>query len=185
ALRERAVKLFRDAVSPDRQKVIDGYRDALTLTGDPARGAVVFEKNCAACHKLGNVGQAVGPDLASLGDKSPEGLVIAVLDPNRGVEARYVNYQATTRNGQTFTGVLTVQTGTSITLVSPMGKEQVILRTDLDELISSGKSAMPEGLEKEIPPQAMADLIAHLRAGEKPPQRKTFAGNSPEGVKAS
>jgi putative heme-binding domain-containing protein len=179
ALRERAVKLFRDAISPNRQKVIDSYRDALTLTGDAKRGAEVFGKHCAACHKLGNVGQAVGPDLASVGDKSPEGLLIAILDPNRSVEARYVNYQATTKNGQTFSGVLMVQTATSITLVSAAGKEQVILRTDLDELTSSGKSAMPEGLEKEVSQQALADLIAHLRSGEKPPQRKTFEGNHP------
>jgi putative heme-binding domain-containing protein len=169
ALRERAGKLFRDAINPDRQKVLDKFRETLTLTGDAKRGGELFVKHCAACHKLGSVGQAVGPDLASLGDKSPEGLLTAILDPNRAVEARYVSYLATLKNGQTFTGVLTAQTGTSITLVSSAGKEQILLRSDLDDLTSSGKSAMPEGLEKDVTPQGLADLIAHVRQGAKPP----------------
>ena len=35
-------------------------------------------------------------------------------------------------------------------------------RVDVEALKSSGQSLMPEGLEKDIDPQAMADLIAYL-----------------------
>jgi putative membrane-bound dehydrogenase-like protein len=162
-VRNRAAKLFADSVNPDRQKVIDAYRSALTLNGDASRGTQVFSKNCASCHRLGEIGHQVGPDLASLGDKSPESLLIAILDPNRAVEARYINYTAVTKNGLTFTGVLATETGNSITLVGPEGKQQVVLRTDLEELISSNKSVMPEGLEKDLKPQDLADLIAYIR----------------------
>jgi putative heme-binding domain-containing protein len=127
----------------------------------------------------------VGPDLASLGDKSPQALLIAILDPNRAVEARYVNYTARTNAGLTYTGVLASETGNSVTLVAPDGKKQVILRTDLDELISSGKSLMPEGLEKEIKPQDMADLIAHVRSVGPQRKPKIFEGNKPELVQAA
>jgi putative heme-binding domain-containing protein len=143
----------------------------------------VFRKSCAACHQLGGVGNAVGPDLASLGDKSPPALLIAVLDPNRAVEARYVGYSATTKGGRTFTGVLAAETGNSITLIDAEGKKNVILRSDLDELTSSGKSAMPEGLEKEIKPQDLADVISHIRSQGPQPKRKEFAGNKPELVR--
>src|SRR5262249_13723191 len=85
-VRSRAAKLFTSLINPDRQKVIDSYRAVLTMKGDPARGLQVFTKHCAACHRLGEVGQSVGPDLAALGDKSPESLLIAILDPNRAVE---------------------------------------------------------------------------------------------------
>jgi putative membrane-bound dehydrogenase-like protein len=182
-VRRRAAKLFADALNPDRQKVIDSYQSVLMLSGDAKHGAQVFSKNCATCHQLGGVGNAVGPDLASLGDKSPQALLIAVLDPNRAVEARYVGYTATTKGGRVFTGVLASETGNSITLIGPDGKKEVILRSDLDELTSSGKSAMPEGLEKEIPPQDMADLIAHVRSLGPQPKRKTFEGNKPELVR--
>lgn len=184
-VRRRATKLFADAINSDRQKVIDAYQSVLTLSGDAKHGAEVFKKNCAACHQLGGVGNAVGPDLASLGDKSPTSLLIAILDPNRAVEARYVGYTATTKGGRTFTGVLAAETGNSITLVSTDGAKNVILRGDLDELISSGKSAMPEGLEKEIKPQDMADLIAHIGSQGPQPKRKVFAGNKPELVRPS
>jgi putative membrane-bound dehydrogenase-like protein len=183
AVRERAARLFADAVNPDRQKVLDAYQEVLGMKGDPERGAEMFSKNCATCHQLNGVGHAVGPDLASLGDKSPQGLLIAILDPNRAVEARYVSYTAATKAGLTYTGVLGSETGNSITIVAQDGKQQVILRTELDELSSTGKSLMPEGLEKEVKPQDMADLIAHLRSVGPQPQRKTFAGNTPELVR--
>lgn len=164
AIRKRAATLFAGAINPDRQKVIDAYQGVLKLKGDPARGAMVFAKHCAACHRLGKVGNAVGPDFESIGDKSPQGLLTAILDPNRVVESRYVNYVAVTKAGLTLTGVLASETGNSITLLAAEGKQHVILRRDLDELVSTGKSPMPEGMEKEIPPADMADLFAHLRA---------------------
>src|SRR5262249_55195951 len=106
AVRQRVAKLFAGAIAPDRQKVVDEYQPALKLTGDPARGLQAFTKNCATCHKLGDIGHVVGPDLASLGDKSPPFLLVSMLDPNRAVEARYVNYTALLKNGQSLSGIV-------------------------------------------------------------------------------
>jgi putative heme-binding domain-containing protein len=184
-IRDRAAKALAGAVNPDRQKVIDSYRAVLTLAGDATRGLTVFQKACATCHRLGDVGQQVGPDLASVGDKSPEGLLIAILDPNRAVEARYVNYFVATKNGQTFNGVLASETGTAVSLIGADGKSQVILRTDLEEFASTGKSFMPEGLEKDLKPLDVADVIAFVRASTPRPKPKTFAGNKPELVRPS
>jgi putative heme-binding domain-containing protein len=180
AIREKAAKLLALTVNSDRQKVIESYRSVLTTKGDAAHGKQVFAKSCGTCHKLRDVGQQVGPDLASVGDKSPPSLLTAILDPNQAVEARYVNYLATTKNGLTYTGILASETGNSITLIGTEGKPQTILRKDLEELTSTGKSLMPEGLEKELQPQDIADLIAFIRADVPPPQRKTFEGNKPE-----
>jgi putative membrane-bound dehydrogenase-like protein len=162
-LRRRAAKLFAAALGSDRQKVIDAYQGVLALKGQAARGQALFTKSCAICHKLAGAGNEVGPDLSSLADKSSPTLLIAVLDPNRAVEARYVNYVATTRGGLTLTGVLTTETGNNITLVGPDGKAQTVLRTDLEELVSTGKSAMPEGLEKDLRPQDLADIFEFIR----------------------
>jgi putative membrane-bound dehydrogenase-like protein len=183
AIRQRAVKLFADAIAPDRQKLIEQYQAAKTMPGDAARGGKVYAKTCAVCHKLGEVGHIVGPDLAAVGDKSPQGLLIAILDPNRVVETRYVNYTALLKNGQTFNGILAAETGNSITLLAQEGKQQTILRSDLEELISTGKSAMPEGVEKDVNPQDMADLIEFVRSATPAAKPKTFPGNKPETVK--
>jgi putative membrane-bound dehydrogenase-like protein len=182
-IRARAAKIFAGSVNGDRAKVIESYRPALALAGDAARGSKVFAKTCAACHQLGGIGQRVGPDLASVGDKTPEGLLIAILDPNRAVEARYVNYVANTKAGLTVSGLLEAETSTTITMVSADGKKHDILRADLEELFSTGKSAMPDGLEKEVPQQEMADLIAFLRGNLPSAKPKRLEGNLPALVK--
>ena len=87
-----------------------------------------------------------------------------ILDPNRNVDTRYIEYQAVLKNGRVVSGLLAAETAASITLRGQEAKEEVILRTDIDELHSTGKSLMPEGLEKQIDVPAMADLLAYLNS---------------------
>ena len=94
--------------------------------------------------------------------KPVQTLLVAILDPNQAVEARYVNYTALTKSEREISGVITAETASSITLRSPGGNEEVILRSDLKELTSSGLSLMPEGFEKTLTAQDMADLIAYI-----------------------
>jgi putative membrane-bound dehydrogenase-like protein len=183
-IRAMSAKLFAISSSPDRGKVVDVYWLQLPDKTDAVRGAKLFAKACATCHKLGAVGQNVGPDLASVGDKSVQGLLTAILDPNRAVEPRYVNYLATTKSGKTLNGIIAGETSTSITLVGPDGKEQQLLRNEIDELASSGKSLMPDGLEKDLTPQDVADIIALVRSNQSAPKRKPFPGNEPTTIKA-
>jgi putative membrane-bound dehydrogenase-like protein len=171
-IRTLAARVFDGAVNPDRRKVLATYNDALALTGDSLRGKAVFAKSCAVCHRLENVGHAVGPDLQALANKTPLYLLTEILDPNRNVDSRYLAYNAVTRAGRTFTGILAGEDSTSITLRSQEGKEQVLLRTELDELQGTGKSLMPEGLEKELSKQDIADLIVYLTKPPAPPGRE-------------
>jgi putative membrane-bound dehydrogenase-like protein len=183
ALAGRAMALFGSAIKTDRQQVIDRYRSVLTMPGNAVHGAQLFAKHCATCHRLNQVGHQVGPDLASLGDKSPAFLLISILDPNRAVEARYLNYVAVTKTGRTVTGILGQETSTSITLIGPDSKTETLLRVDLEELTTTGKSAMPEGLENDLPIQDFADVIAHVRGLSPQEKRKSFTGNQPERVR--
>ena len=142
--------------------MVNANREVVRLHGDVKRGAAVFQRKCSTCHKIGNAGFEVGPNLLSMTDKSAENVLIAVLDPSRAVETRYRNYIAQTAQGQTFTGVLAAETGNSITLLAQEGKQQVILRADLEELRSTGKSLMPDGLEKDLSRQDLADLVTYV-----------------------
>jgi putative membrane-bound dehydrogenase-like protein len=183
SVRQRVGKALTKLAAPDRQKIIRAYQPALALKGDAKHGEQVFRKTCATCHPFRGVGFAVGPDLATVVDKEPEWLLTAMLDPNQAVDARYLSYVATTKNGLLLSGLLANESGNSITLKGPDGKQQTILRGNLDDLVSSGKSLMPEGLEKELPPQAVADLIAYLRAGGQARPRRVLDGNRPEVVR--
>jgi putative heme-binding domain-containing protein len=123
------------------------------------------------------VGQDVGPNLASLSDYSPEVLLVAILDPNRAVEARFLDYLAITTSGLSHTGLLANETGNSVTLMGQEGKQQTILRSELEALAATGKSVMPEGMEKDLSQQDLANVIAYLRGSGAP--RKQFDANYP------
>jgi putative heme-binding domain-containing protein len=183
SIRFAAAKVFNGAASPDRQKVLRDYEAVLTTVGDPERGRAVFAKSCAPCHQLEGVGHVVGPDLAALANRTPAYLLSEILDPNRNVDSRYVEYQARTTSGRTINGLLASETATTVILRGQEGKEETILRGDLEELRSSGRSLMPEGLEKDIPPPAMSDLLAYLTSTAAP--TKKVSGNNPTVVKLS
>jgi putative heme-binding domain-containing protein len=162
-IRVLAGKIFGDAIRKDRAAVIEDYRAALKLAGDSKRGQVAFEKTCTACHALNNKGNAVGPDLASSSSREPESLLVHILDPNRYVLPNYVQYTIEDKHERVFTGVISSQTATSITLNAGQGVTETLLRSDIKEMKSSGLSLMPEGLETAINHQEMADLIAFLQ----------------------
>ncbi len=179
-LQERARAVF-SAESGTRQTVVASYRSALAATGDPTAGAAVFKRVCATCHKVGNEGVEVGPDLATLTDRSPDSLLTAILDPSRAVEAKYTNFTIATTDGRVLTGMVASETATAVTLRRQEGKEDVLLRSDIEAMAGSGQSLMPEGLEKDLTPKDVADLIAFLGGIGPPP--KQVAGNHPERIK--
>ncbi len=181
AVRDRAKRLFAAAQS-DRQAVVVAYESVSRLNGNAAHGAELFQQHCAVCHRVQAQGNAIGADLAALTDRSVAAMLVAILDPNRNVEDKFISYTAVTKSDREVSGIITSETAGSITLRTASGTEEVLLRADLTELTSSRLSLMPEGFESNIDAQAMADLIAHVTASGAPP--KNFAGNRPQVVKA-
>jgi putative membrane-bound dehydrogenase-like protein len=163
AIRRRAAKLFAARTSDDRRQVLEKYRAALTLPRDIDRGRAVFEKQCMKCHQLNGRGSMVGPDLAAVQNRPDESLLADILDPSAVIVAGFKTYTVATKNGKIYTGVLTTETATSVTLRHDQGADDILLRKDIEEMQASSKSLMPEGMEKEIPLQDMADLIGYLR----------------------
>ena len=160
-IRESAGKVFA-AAHTDRAALLTEYASAAKLRGDARHGMEMFRQNCATCHRLRGEGFEVGPDLGSISDKSPQALMLSILDPNAAVEDRYVNYTATTAGGREASGIILNETPNSLTLRGPGGHEETLLRVEIRELTSSGISLMPEGFEKTMKPQDLADLIAAL-----------------------
>lgn len=176
AQRRRASELLASDAS-DRAALVTAHGKAIAgLEGDQVRGRAIFRATCAQCHRLDGEGTAVGPDLRALADKSIEALLVAILDPNRAVEARYIGYTALTTDGLLYSGVLADESATSVTLRGA-DTDEVLLRADLEALSSTEHSQMPEGLEAELTPRALADLCAYLRGAGLAP--KAFEGNSP------
>ena len=159
----RAGKLFAAAISTDRNAVMAAYQPAIDAKGNALRGRAIFEKNCVTCHRVANIGVNVGPDIADTRDKTPAYLLTNILDPNRAVDANFFGYVLITKQGRILTGLVKSETASSITIRLPEGKEETVLRADVEELKSSGQSLMPVGVEKTITVEQMADLISFLK----------------------
>ena len=179
----QAADIFRTAESTRGEIIQDWTATTSELTGNSTAGRAVFEKRCSACHRLNQVGRQVGADLAALKNRSTEALLTAILDPNRAVESKFISYTAATKTGLTYSGMLLSETGGSITLLGTDGKEQTVARTDLEELVSSGRSLMPEGLERDLSPQELIDVIAFVQSAGAGP--KQFPGNQPAVIHAN
>jgi len=147
----------------DRKKVVESYRGTLELKGDPARGLEVYRKNCMGCHRAGKEGKEVGPDLSTVKQRTPEELLIAILDPSREVNPQYVAVRIKTTSDQILDGLIASENATSVTLKRQEGLTDTILKVNIDKLVRSTLSLMPEGFEKIVDPQAMADLIQFLK----------------------
>ena len=144
--------------------MIAAYQPALAITGDAERGKAIFLRECTICHRFGNQGHDIGPNLSDYGRKrlSPASLMAQILDPNRELSSNFVNYVVVLNDGKILNGIIASQTPGSITLKREKNATVVILRKDIDEIKSSGKSLMPEGLEKNINHQQMTDLLSFL-----------------------
>ena len=114
------------------------------------------------CHAHSGEGGKVGPDLSGMAAHPKSELIVHILDPSRSVEGNFIQYTVSTTDGRTKSGLLAGETKTSIDLLDAEGKKHTILREDIDELASSKKSVMPEGYEKSIPPEGLADLLEFL-----------------------
>ena len=180
SLRDRARKLLAGGGDAARAEVLARYQPATTLPGDPVQGRDLFRRHCSVCHRLEDHGNAVGPDLRTVAGKSPASLLLEIIDPNRNLDSRYLVYAATLKSGQTVAGIIASENSTSLTLRQADGQERTLLRAELESLETTGKSLMPEGLEREITPEAMAHVLAYVARQESP--AKSLPGNTPAQV---
>jgi putative heme-binding domain-containing protein len=162
AIRAGYEKLAARVKASPRKEVLDSYRPALELAGDTARGRGHFARVCAQCHKAEGVGHEIGPNLAAFKSRGPEAILTNLLDPNREVNPLYVNYVAHLEDGRTVTGMIADESAGSITFRRAENVTDTVPRGEIELLKSTGQSIMPEGLEKQLDQQAVADLLAYL-----------------------
>jgi putative heme-binding domain-containing protein len=149
--------------SPEREKLVGEIRSLLGKTsGDPAAGFAVFKNVCAPCHKLHGDGQDVGPDITANGRSDFEQLLSNVFDPSLVIGAGYHAVTVATRKGQIVTGLAVEDNAERVVLKLQGGELQTIPRGEVEEMNIGNISLMPEGIEKQLKPQELADLFAFL-----------------------
>ncbi len=162
--------VVRTERDPARVEFISKMRNELrTNDGDPIAGRAVFKKVCGQCHKIYGEGAEVGPDITRNGRASFEQLLSNVFDPSLVVGASYQALTVVTKEGRVVSGLPIEDSPQRIVIKVQGDKQEIIARTDVEEVVPSKLSLMPEGLEKQIQPQEMLDLFAYITL-DKPPE---------------
>ncbi|WP_197440293.1 TIM barrel protein [Polystyrenella longa] len=143
--------------------VVSEYIASARKEGDAARGLEVFtsaKSACISCHKLGEHGGTIGPDLTKIGvDRKPNEIVESIFWPKRDVKPEYVSHSIITDEGKILSGYLTTKTEDEFVLKNPASDETTTISTDeIDEHIP-GSTLMPEGLTSAMSRQQQLDLI--------------------------
>ncbi|WP_337172923.1 PVC-type heme-binding CxxCH protein [Paludisphaera sp.] len=152
---------FPDA---DRQAVVDRLAKTVLEGGDVARGRTLYVDQCAKCHRHGGEGGDVGPDLSGMASHPRSELLVHVVDPSRSVEGNFVQYAVATTDGRVINGLLASESRTAVEILDAEARTHAILREDIDEIIASKKSLMPEGFEQQLGEDGLRDVLAFLTA---------------------
>ncbi len=162
-IQSRLQKLIAANAPADRSKVLEEYQAALTHEHDPLRGRELFAKNCAQCHKIGDLGVDVAPNISDSRVKTHAQLLVDILDPNRAIDNNYFSYTLVDTAGTVSTGIISSETSSSVTMKQPEGKTITVLRSEIEQLKPNGVSLMPVGFEKQLSVAQLADVISFIK----------------------
>jgi putative heme-binding domain-containing protein len=136
--------------------------------GDVRRGQLIFHSEkaaCYSCHAIGYRGGNVGPDLTKIGAaRSDRDLLEAIVFPNASFVRSFEPIAVATSNGKVYNGLLRGETADELLLATGVNQEARITRREIEEIRPSTVSIMPAGLDQQLTPQELADLVAFLKA---------------------
>lgn len=165
SIRNRAKPLLAKSgglPNPDRQKVVEELLPLTRVTGDAVAGKAVFKKTCAKCHTHSGEGTKIGPDLTGMAVHPKQELLIHMIDPSRSVEGNFRIYTVVSDDGKVYSGLLASESKTAIELIDSEAKKHTILRENIEELVASTKSLMPDGFEKQHSKDEITNLLEFL-----------------------
>jgi putative membrane-bound dehydrogenase-like protein len=184
---KRANELFKVDTSA-KDAIIAKLVPEVEKAGDAARGKMFFTAACAVCHKLGDIGVAVGPPLDGMGAHGPAELLVHIVDPNREVDPSFWAFNVTTKKGEVLQGVVTSENSATVTLATQVGVRE-IAKSDIEKRENTQRSLMPEGLDA-LGAESLRDILAFI-VGDAAKQFRilhladAFTADSRDGVFAS
>jgi putative membrane-bound dehydrogenase-like protein len=161
---EFQLRFRRKSAAADHERLT---QSALTRTGNAERGRQIFlnaeKSQCIKCHRLGEQGERVGPELTGLGSRFSKVYIIeSILEPSRTISPSFETMVVLLKNGKSISGVNVAETEAAITLVDNQAAKHAIAKMDIEERRKETVSTMPEGLEKKLTDDEFVDLIAFL-----------------------
>lgn len=153
-----------DAPQAERTKALQELASA--AGGNAQRGRAVFERVCAACHQIGDVGKPFGPQLNDVGQRmTRQKLIESIVWPNEEIAKGYETIMILTDDGRALTGFVLGEDEKTLTLGVANGKTEVVEKAAIELRQEKKASSMPEALTETIAPIEFLDLIQFLTDG--------------------
>jgi putative heme-binding domain-containing protein len=140
--------------------------ELLQHPGSADRGREAFfskKVGCFVCHRAGNQGGSIGPDLSQVGRfRTARDLLEAIVYPSSTVVPHFRSYTVQTKDGRAETGLIVRESAEAVYLRTPQLAEVRVASADVEEIAPAKLSLMPEGLEKTMTRQDLSDLLEFL-----------------------
>ncbi len=165
--------LFEQFVPDDQRskrlgEVVDPA-EILALPGKRDRGEVLFKNTagvqCKNCHRVGELGTAIGPDLNQIGKRLKRSQILeSILDPSKNIEPKFATWLVETTDGLVHSGLLVKRNDKEVVLRNAQNKEIQIAADNIEEMFPQRKSLMPDLQVRDLTAQQVADLLVYLES---------------------
>ncbi|RPD42150.1 PVC-type heme-binding CxxCH protein [Chitinophaga barathri] len=130
--------------------------------GNVAKGKVLYQSTCGACHRLFDAGGNIGPDLTGYDRDNMNSMLLNIIDPNADIREGYVIHRIVTTDGRTLEGKIVSRNGNAITLQPMGGKDMILSATQVKEMKAQQTSVMPERLLDRLSDQEIKDIFSYI-----------------------
>ncbi len=159
----------------NKKPLFDKYRKLLTPNNlkrvNLSNGRLLYNRTCAACHKLYGEGGQIGPDITGSDRATLDYVLENVLDPNAAIAKDYLLNVVTTKDGRTVNGIVAVENNDSLTVQS-LTERIVLSKEDLATRQTLPVSMMPEGIFQALKDEEVRDLVGYLSSKRQVPLPK-------------
>ncbi|MCI0379244.1 MAG: c-type cytochrome, partial [Gemmataceae bacterium] len=158
------LRFRRKSAVAEHEKLLQA---ALGRPGEPDKGRKLFfdvaKSQCLKCHRLGNQGEHIGPDLSGIGKRFARvHLIESILEPSRTITPSFETLFVELKDGRVLNGVRVAETETTLTLGDNQGKKYDLPRAQIEMSRQLPLSTMPDGLERPLSTDDFVNLIAFL-----------------------
>jgi putative membrane-bound dehydrogenase-like protein len=169
-------KIFQNPVAAIRMLAGDYFKmpgsdktysikNILKLPADIVSGKQVFSSRCASCHKAGNEGASIGPDLITIGKKfDSQALLDAIVNPSAAIVFGYESWMVNTKDGESLYGFLISENKHSLVIKDIAGQKHTVDIKKITSKKKQEKSLMPDPGRNGLTEQNLADVVAFLRS---------------------
>ncbi len=157
-----------DSIDASAEQQFAKYRELATAdalrSADASAGRAVFNRTCAACHKLYGHGGNVGPDISGANRSNLEYLLGNILTPSAIIQEEYKMHIILTDDGRVYSGIPAEENEQQLKLrVADRNEPVTIAKSQIESREIAPVSMMPQGTLETLSDADAVHLLKYLQ----------------------